>query len=136
MRPPSERWDAVASWLSLNVSARDQVWLYPADSALPLDAVGRRIPGTLRPIPEPFPTLGFKGPIRAGWPATVSLTPQQAEAFAQDPKIKDVPVIWLVTRQSAIFDPGNDVPKALARVRRPGSQQTWGAIALRPYYRR
>jgi len=136
LRPPSERWDTVASWLSLNVSARDQVWLYPADSALPLDAVGRRIPGALRPIPESFPTLGFKGPIRAGWPATVSLTPRQAEAFADDPKIKNVPVIWLVTRQSAIFDPGNDVPKALARVRRPGSQQTWGTIALRPYYRR
>ena len=135
-RPANERWDLVANWLSLHVSPRDQLWLYPADSALPLDAVGRRIPGAMRPIPEAFPTLSFKGPIRAGWPATVSLTAQQAQAFAGDPKIKDVPVIWLVTRQSGIFDPNNDVPKALARVRRAGPMQEWGYINVRPYYRR
>ena len=135
-RPANERWDLVASWLSLHVSPGDQLWLYPADSALPLDAVGTRIPGVARPIPEAFPTLGFKGPIRAGWPATVSLTPQQAAAFATDPKIRDVPVIWLVTRQSGIFDPANDMPSALARVRRAGPLQEWGYINVRPYYRR
>ena len=68
MRPPSERWDLVASYLSRNVGAKDQVWLYPADSALPIDAIGAHVRGKLRPIPEPFPTTGFKGPIRAGWP--------------------------------------------------------------------
>ena len=135
-RPVDERWDLVSAYLSRNVAARDQIWLYPADSALPLDAIGRKLPGTERPIPEPFPTLGFKGPIRAGWPATVSLTSAQAAEFASDPKIKDVPVIWLVTRQSGIFDPRNDVPVALAHVRRAGSIQEWGYINVTPYYRR
>jgi mannosyltransferase len=136
LRPVDERWDLVSAYLSRNVHAADQVWLYPADSALPLDAIGRRLPGTIRPIPEPFPTLGFKGPIRAGWPATVSLTPVQARQFAIDPALKPVPVIWLVTRQSGIFDPSNDMPAALARVRRPGAIEQWGYITVRPYYRR
>lgn len=136
MRPAAERWDLVSAYLSRNVAPHDQVWLYPADSALPLEATGRRLAATVRPIPEPFPTLGFKGPIRAGWPATVSLTPAQAAGFASDPRVADVPVIWLVTRQSFVFDPKNDVPAALARVRRPGSMIEWGYINVRPYYRR
>jgi hypothetical protein len=135
-RPPQERWDLVSSYLSSNVSRADQVWLYPADSELPLREVGRPIPGKLCPIPQPFPTLGFKGPIRAGWPAVVSLTPQQATTFANDRGLKDVPVIWLVTRQSSIFDPNDDVPHALSRVRRLGRLQEWGYINVRPYYRR
>ncbi len=135
-RPVDERWDMLSAYLSRNVSARDQVWLYPADSALPLDAIGRRLPGTIRPIPQAFPTLGFKGPIRAGWPATVSVTPEQARTFANDPAVKDVPVIWLVTRQSGIFDPSGDMPAALARIRRPGPIEEWGYINVRPYYRR
>jgi hypothetical protein len=90
----------------------------------------------MRPIPEAFPTMHYKGPIRAGWPAVVSLTPAQAAQFAGDPSISNVPVIWLVTRQSAIFDPAGDVPAALARIRRPGRTQTWGYIEARPYYRR
>jgi hypothetical protein len=136
LRPSSERWDLLSAYLSRNVGAQDQVWLYPADSALPLDAVGRKIPGTVRAIPEPFPTLGFKGPIRAGWPATVSVTPEQASAFANGPASQRAPVIWLVTRQSAIFDPANDMPHALSRVRREGSMQEWGYINVTPYYRR
>lgn len=136
LRPASERWDLLSAFLSRNVKPQDQVWLYPADSALPLDAVGRRIPATVRPIPEAFPTLGFKGPIRAGWPATVSLTPEQAATFANDPAVRQVPVIWLVTRQSGVFDPADDMPNALARVRRPGQMQEWGYINARPYYRR
>lgn len=135
LRPSSERWDLLSAYLSRNVGPNDQVWLYPADSALPLDAVGRRIPGTVRPIPEAFPTLGFKGPIRAGWPATVSLTPGQAATFANDPAIRGVPVIWLVTRQSGIFDPANDVPHALAGVRKAGPTQEWGYINVTPYRR-
>jgi mannosyltransferase len=136
LRPADERWDLLSDYLSRNVSTGDQVWLYPADSALPLDAVGAHIPATVRPIPEPFPTMGFKGPIRAGWPAVVSLTPQQATTFASDTRLKDVSVIWLVTRQSGIFDPNDDVPKALARIRRPGPLTHWGYINVRPYYRR
>ncbi|HEX3116300.1 MAG TPA: hypothetical protein VHQ48_12530 [Bradyrhizobium sp.] len=80
--------------------------------------------------------MRFKGPIRAGWPAVVSLTPRQADAFARDQRLKDVPTIWLVTRQSGIFDPDDDVPKALSRVRRPGVLMHWGYIDVRPYYRR
>jgi hypothetical protein len=136
LRPADERWDLLSDYLSRNASTGDQVWLYPADSALPLDAVGGRIPAIVRPIPEPFPTMGFKGPIRAGWPAVVSLTPKQAAIFASDARLKDVPVIWLVTRQSGIFDPNDDMPKALSRVRRSGRLAHWGYINVRPYYRR
>lgn len=134
LRPADERWDLVSTYLQQHVSPHDQVWLYPADSALPLAAMARPIPGKLRPIPEPFPTMHYKGPIRAGWPAVVSLTPSQAAEFAGDPSIKDVPVVWLVTRQSEIFDPAGDVPAALARVRKPGPLQHWGYIDVRPYY--
>lgn len=136
LRPADERWDLLSDYLSRKVGTADQVWLYPADSALPLAAVREPIPGTVRPIPEPFPTMRFKGPIRAGWPAVVSLTARQADAFARDQRLKDVPVIWLVTRQSGIFDPNDDVPKALSRVRRPGVLMHWGYIDVRPYYRR
>lgn len=134
LRPASERWDLLSAHLSRNVKAGDQIWLYPADSALPLNAVGRDIPAIVRPIPKPFPTLGFRGPIRAGWPATVSVTPEQAAKFANDPTIRHVPVIWLVTRQSGIFDPHGDMPAALARVRRPGPIQEWGYIAVQPFH--
>ena len=136
LREPTERWDLLSAYLSRNVQADDQVWLYPADSALPMDAVGRPVPGMVRAIPEPFPTLGFKGPIRAGWPAVVSLTPRQAQQFAEDPAAAKAPVIWLVTRQSGIFDPKDDLPAALARVRRSGPMEEWGYINVRPYYRR
>jgi uncharacterized membrane protein len=136
LRPSSERWDLLSGFLARNVRAGDQVWLYPADSALPLAAVGRTLPGTTRPIPVAFPTLGFKGPIRAGWPATVSVTPEQARTFARDPEVRDVPIVWLVTRQSAIFDPANDMPAALREVRRKGPMTEWGYINVTPYYRR
>ena len=136
LRPSYERWDLLSEYLARNVSAGDQVWLYPADSALPLGAVGRNLRGKIRPIPEPYPTMTFKGPIRAGTPAVVSLTPRQAGQFADDPAIRNVPIIWLVTRQSGVFDPARDLPKALARVRKPGPMQKWGYISVRPYYRR
>lgn len=136
IRPPSEQWDRVADALQANVRQNDQIWFYPADSALPLGSLHRAFKGLKRPIPEPFPTLNFEGPIRAGWPATVSLTPAQAAGFANDPTLKTVPVIWLVTRQREIFDPDSDLPKALAHVRRAGLKQEWGYIGIQPYYRR
>jgi hypothetical protein len=64
------------------------------------------------------------------------LTEAQARAIAEDPRIRDVPTIWLVTRQSGVFDPKHDLPDALARVRRPGATVEWGYIDIRPYYRR
>jgi mannosyltransferase len=134
-RLPAERWDLAASYLRRNVAPVDQVWLYPSDSAFPLDRLGAR-PGTTRLIPAAFPTMGVKGPIRAGWPAMVSVTPEQARKLAEDPSLKGVRTVWLVTRQSGIFDPDNDMPNALARVRDPGKLQEWGYISVRPYYRR
>jgi hypothetical protein len=135
VRPAAERWDQAAAFLSRQVAPQDQVWLYPSDSALPLSHVIRS-PGTVRAIPAPFPTLGVKGPIRAGWPAMVSVTPEQADRLARDPALGKVPVIWLLTRQSGIFDPDNDMPNALAKVRRPGRIKSWGYISVQPYYRR
>lgn len=133
-RPAAERWDQTAAYLSRKVAPHDQVWLYPSDSALPLSHVGR-FRGTVRTIPAPFPTLGVTGPIRAGWPAMVSVTPAQADRLARDPGLSQVPVIWLLTRQSGIFDPDNDMPNALAKVRRPGRIERWGYISVQPYYR-
>jgi hypothetical protein len=74
--------------------------------------------------------------FRAGSPAVVSVTSDQAAKFAGDSSVKEVPVIWLVTRQSAIFDPAGNMPVALAQVRRPGPKQHWGYISVTPYYRR
>lgn len=135
-RPPMERWDEVASYLARNVHAADQVWLYPTDSALPLGRTRQQIPGHIRAVPSEFPTLGVKGPIRAGWPAVVSVTREQADRIAADPAVRTVPTIWLVTRQAGVFDPQGDMPGALARIRRPGPAQDWGYIEVRPYYPR
>jgi hypothetical protein len=134
LRPAMERWDDVAAYLHRNVAQDDEIWLYPTDSTLPLARTGEPIRGRFRAIPAPFPTLGIAGPIRAGWPAVVSVTRMQAEQIADDPGVRRVPVIWLVTRQAAIFDPDGDMPAALARVRRPGSARAWGYIEVRPYY--
>ena len=133
-RPSAERWDQAASFLSREVSPHDQLWLYPSDSALPLSRIAH-LPGTVRMMPAPFPTLGVKGPIRAGWPAMVSVTSAQADRLVRDPSLKAVPVVWLLTRQSGIFDPDNDMPKALAKVRRPGRIESWGYISVQPFYR-
>jgi mannosyltransferase len=132
LRPPTEQWKEVRSYLEHNTHGGDQVWLYPNDSALPLREAGLRLPA--RGIPGDYPATAYKGPIRAGSPAVVSLTGAQAMALAANTG-KDG-TIWLVTRQSALFDPSNDLPSALARVRRPGKMQEWGYINVRPYYRR
>jgi hypothetical protein len=136
VRAPTERWDLLCSYLSRNVGGDDQVWLYPTDSSLPLAEAGYRMTSSVRQLPEPFPTLHSKGPIRAGWPAVVSVTAEQADALVRNPALKDVPVIWLVSRQAGIFDPDNDMPRALTRVRTPGTLTQWGYITAQPYYRR
>lgn len=133
-RPAAEAWDRVASFLDRHVKAGERVWLYPNDSELPLREAGATV--TTRGIPGNYPAVGFKGPIRAGSPAVVSLTAAQAEQFATDPTLRAVPVIWLVTRQSNLFDPRNEVPGALARVRRGGPVTRWGYIAVQPFYAR
>jgi hypothetical protein len=80
--------------------------------------------------------VGFKGPIRAGSPAVVSVTAAQARAIAAAPAARSASTVWLVTRQSGVFDPNHELPDALARTRRPGASVEWGYIAVRPYYRR
>jgi hypothetical protein len=132
-RPSTERWDEVSAFLARQVGPSDEVWLYPNDSALPLRAANPWIADHARGIPENYPAVGFKGPIRAGSPAVVSLTPAQAERTAADPGIRNVPTIWLVTRQSMLFDPDADLPSALARVRRPGKIQEWGYVSAQPF---
>lgn len=134
LRPATESWDEVAAYLDLHARPGDQVWLYPNDSALPLREAGASIP--MRGIPGNYPAVGARGPIRAGSPAVVSLTAAQADSIAADRAIADAPTVWLVTRQSALFDPTNDVPRALGRLRRTGSAQKWGYIKVTPFYRR
>jgi mannosyltransferase len=133
LRPAFEQWDQAASYLTRNVAPGDQVWLYPSDSAFPLTEAGVKISAPIRYLPAPYPTLGVKGPIRAGTPAIVSLTSDQARTIAADPSLKSVKTVWLVTRQSGIFDPNNDLPNALALVRQRGPVQEWGYISVRPF---
>lgn len=134
LRPAPEPWDEVAAFLNHNVKHGDQVWLYPNDSALPLREAGIRVP--MRGIPGNYPAVGFRGPIRAGSPAVPSITATQSAAFANDRRATRVPRIWLVTRQSELFDPDDEMPKALSRLRRAGRLETWNFINVRPYVRR
>jgi mannosyltransferase len=134
LRPVSERWDEVGAYLKRHVAAGDEVWLYPNDSVLPLREAGAT--GPMRGIPGDYPAVGAKGVIRVGTPSVLSVTREQAAILASDPSLKAVPVVWLVTRQSGLFDPNGDMPAALARVRRPGPIQEWNYITVRPYYRR
>ena len=130
-RAPMEHWDEVGAYLQRHAGAGDEVWLYPNDSALPLAEAG---PHRYAGIPGDYPAVGFKGPIRAGSPAVVSVTHEQAEAIATNPAYRSVPTIWLVTRQAGIFDPNNDMPQALSHTRRAGPKQQWGYITVQPYY--
>ena len=131
-RPAPEPWDAVHAYLSGHVQPGDEVWLYPNDSAVPLGAVG---PAAFksRGIPGDYPAVGFKGPVRAGSPAVVSLTHEQAEAVASNPSLRRTRTIWLLTRQSALFDPEEELPAALGRVRKPGKLQSWGYINVQAF---
>jgi uncharacterized membrane protein len=133
LRPATEPWDQVRTYLERNVEPGDQIWFYPNDSALPMREAGLPMLDT-RGIPGDYPATGFKGPIRAGSPAVVSLTRKQAEQFVHSPNARHRRTIWLVTRQSGVFDPAGDLPRALASVRLPGKAREWGYIAVRPYY--
>ncbi len=134
-RPPMEQWGEVAAYLNRHVGPADQVWLYPNDSALPLGQLGELGAASWRPreIPGDYPAIGIKGPIRAGSPAVVSLTHDQAQAIARNPSLRQVPTVWLVTRQAGLFDPDHELPSALAQVRRPGTTRNWGYIAVQPF---
>jgi hypothetical protein len=134
LRPATEQWDQVSAHLRQHVAPRDQVWVYPNDSALPLREADSTVP--MHGIPGDYPAIGITGPIRAGSPAVVSVTAAQARAIAETSSARNADTIWLVTRQSGIFDPRHELPDALARVRRPGPVQRWGYIDVRPYYRR
>ena len=134
LRPSAEPWDEVAAFLDRNVKPGDEVWVYPNDSALPLHEAGATT--SMRGIPGDYPAVAMSGPIRAGSPAVRSVTSRQAIAIVGDPHARGAPTIWLVTRQSGIFDPANDVPHALAKVRKPGRMQEWGYINVTPYIRR
>lgn len=134
LRPASEPWDEVSAQLARSVRPGDQVWLYPNDSVLPLRQAGAS--EAMRGVPADYPAVAFKGPVRAGSPAVPSLTSRQSRRLAAQAGALSAPTIWLVTRQIEVFDPRNDVPSALAKVRRPGGVQRWGYIAVQPYYRR
>jgi uncharacterized membrane protein len=136
LRPPAESWDEVSAYLARHVGPDDQVWLYPNDSALPLREAAPVATYRQRGLPGDYPAIGYKGPIRAGSPAVVSLTRAKAEQIAGDPSLARIPTIWLVTRQSGLFDPRDDLPRALEQVRRPGAAQEWGYISVRPYFAR
>ncbi len=134
IQPASEKWDQAAAYLERVVRPVDEVWIYPNDSILALRRATPNAAYRIRQLPADFPALAFKGINRSGSPATPSMTPRQAQLIAQDPAIRAIPTIWLVTRQISIFDPRNDFERALMRSRRPGKAQTWGYITVQPYY--
>ena len=136
LRPATEQWDEVGSYLASNAGPRDLVWLYPNDSELPLRQAVQSIRYKVRGIPGDYPAVEFPGPIRAGSPAVRSLTHDQAVSIASDPAVRGAATIWLVTRQHGLFDPDDEMPKALGSVRRPGKLQQWGYIEVRPFYSR
>lgn len=133
-RPPAERWGEVSVYLKGHVQPSDQVWFYPNDSELPLRAAGFGPSSNARGVPGSYPLIGVNGIVRGGSPAVVSLTHSQAEALANGPATAGAGTIWLVTRQSDVFDPQQDLPKALARVRRAGPKRSWSAIGVQPYF--
>ncbi|QIL01643.1 hypothetical protein G7078_01780 [Sphingomonas sinipercae] len=133
LRPANEQWREVAAYLDRNVGPSDQVWLYPNDSALPLAAAGWNNGTQTRALPDPYPAVASPGLVRAGSPAVKSLTPEQARAAANDPALARIPTIWLLARQSDVIDPAGDLPRELARVRRPGPERQWGIISVRAY---
>ena len=134
VHPANEQWTEVRAYLDRNVHRGDQIWLYPNDSALPLGEAGEL--HRMRGIPGDYPAIGYKGPIRAGSPAVVSLTALQAKKLAAEPSNRDIPIVWLVTRQDHLFDPAGDLDAALSRQRRRGVAAQWGYIEVQPYYRR
>lgn len=136
-RKPAEKWDEVGAYLAEQVKPGDEVWLYPNDSVLPLADVARRRGHDypVRSVPAAFPALGVEGPVRAGSPAVVSVTRAQAERIVRDPAAAKVRTVWLVTRQSKLFDPDGDFTYALAGVRRPGPWREWGYIKVQAFTR-
>jgi hypothetical protein len=122
----------VRLYLEQHVRPGDEVWLYPNDSALPLDAAGAHS-YVRRSLPGEYPATQSKGPVRAGSPAVVSLTHDQALAIETDPKFRPIRTIWLVGRQSALFDPQYELPRALGQVRHPGRMQKWDYITVQPF---
>jgi uncharacterized membrane protein len=135
LRPAAEDWSAVRAYLMGHVGPGDEVWVYPNDSALPLDALGPHS-FVQRGIPGDYPAVGFKGPIRAGSPAVVSVTRDQALAIARNRAWARPRTVWVVTRQSALFDPHGELPRALGDVRRAGPVREWGYIDVQPFTRR
>jgi mannosyltransferase len=136
LRPASERWDEVNTYLVSHVRPGDQVWLYPNDSVLPLSEAAKSasLPYPVRSLPAVFPALGAQGPHRLGSPAVPSLSRGQANAIADDQALRRIPTIWLVTRQASLIDPNGDLRSGLARTRRAGPVQHWGFIDVQPYY--
>jgi uncharacterized membrane protein len=133
LQPPLEPWDKVNIYLSAHVKQGDEVWVYPNDSALALRKTAPTPRYVLRGIPAEYPALGVEGPIRSGSPAVVSLTQDQARRLAAAPETLKIHTIWLVTRQSRIFDPDDDLPRALLRTRHAGKVRQWGYIVIWPF---
>jgi uncharacterized membrane protein len=133
LRPASERWDLADAFLQRNVQSNDVVWAYPNDAALPLRAVGPNSTYRLRGIPADYPAIGIKGPVRAGSPAVVSLTPASAAQFATEAATQHIRTIWLVESEPLFSDPDHIVHNALIGTRRAGPEQKWGYITVQPY---
>jgi uncharacterized membrane protein len=135
-RIAAERWDEVDTYLERNVAPGDELWLYPNDSALPIAANRPNAGFRMRGIPGDYPSVGATGLIRAGSPAVLSVTREQAQVIASRSAQDPVPTVWLVTRQSVIFDPNHDLPLALGEYRRAGKAHRWGYIVVQPFTRR
>jgi len=136
LRPATEQWDQVDSYLQKNVRPGDAVWLYPNDSALPLRAAGPASTYPRHGVPADYPALAAPGPRRAGSPAVPSMTSEAMEQLVRSPEAAGVGTIWVVTCQAQFFDPKGELARALSTVRRSGRRQKWGYLSVQPFYRR
>jgi hypothetical protein len=135
LRPATEPWDQVDSYLEHHVRPGDVVWLYPNDSALPLRAAGPRSDYVRHGIPGDYPALDVVAPRRAGSPAVPSMTEQSMQQLIRSPEASRAPTIWLVTSQAQYFDPKDDLGHALSAVRKAGPRQRWEYLRVQPFTR-
>ena len=135
LRPATEPWDKVDSYLQHNVRSGDIVWLYPNDSALPLRAAGPRSTYVRHGIPADYPALHVVAPRHAGSPAVPSVTPESMQQLIRSPEAMHARTIWLVTSQAQYFDPKDDLGHALSTDRRPGPKQRWEYLRVQAFTR-
>ncbi len=129
---PLQDWYGTIAWLEPRLGPGDRVWAYPNEGALPLGYAlqdeGRRWP--VRSIPAPVPAFGSGGYFPSGSRGVVSLYPHQIAALMTTAEAKTPPTIWLLRLNAPIYDPGDQMLRALEHRRIVSAQFRRGPIDL------